>query len=177
MDVALSEKGAEFIMAWEGFRANCYDDGGKPGVGNCTIGIGHLVHQGPTTKADIDRWGTITLAHAIAQAQADAHLNGVVAIQQNIKVDLTPAQVDSLICLCFNTGPGALGAGHDLTNAVNSKPKAFEATAMKDWHDRVRAAFLEWAKPTVLQRRRESEAHLFATGKYTKAEGNTFANA
>lgn len=42
--IALSPPGAKFIGALEGFRAECYDGG--PGKGNCTIGIGHLVHYG-----------------------------------------------------------------------------------------------------------------------------------
>jgi len=172
VNVALSSKGAEFIKAWEGFRAECYDDS----AGHCTIGIGHLVHLGPTTPADRTQWGTMTLPHALAQAQADAHRNGIDAIAQNVKVSLTQAQIDGLVCLCFNTGPDALGTGHDVTKAVNSKPTIADPAALRAWNDRVHAAILEWAHPPELRRRRESEAYLFATGKYTKAEGNSFAN-
>jgi GH24 family phage-related lysozyme (muramidase) len=78
--IALSPTGAKFIGTLEGFRAECYDDGGT-GKGNCTIGIGHLVHLGVTTPADKKQWSTITLEHALALLQADAHRNGVVAIQ------------------------------------------------------------------------------------------------
>jgi len=127
--IALSPAGAKFIGSLEGFRAECYDDGG-PGKGNCTIGIGHLVHYGVTTPADHKQWSTITLEHALALLQADAHRNGVVAIQQNVKVQLTQPQIDALVSLCFNCGPGALGPGHAVTTAVNSKPKAASAAAM-----------------------------------------------
>ena len=52
MNVQLSPQGALFISRLEGCVLECYDDGGSPGVGHCTIGVGHLVHHGPTTQAD-----------------------------------------------------------------------------------------------------------------------------
>lgn len=163
--IALSTAGAEFIGSLEGFRAECYDDGG-PGTGNCTIGIGHLVHFGPTNGADRKHWGAITRAHALALLQADAHREGVVAIQQNVHVPLTQPQIDALISLCFNTGPGALAAGHAVATAVNSKPKVWNPMAMRAWRQRVGAAFLEWAHPSVLIGRRQKEIDLYCTGKY-----------
>jgi GH24 family phage-related lysozyme (muramidase) len=169
--IALSPQGAQFILAWEGFRAQCYDDSES----NCTIGIGHLVHKGPTTAADTAQWGTITEDRAMALALEDAKANGADAIQQNITVDLTQAQIDSLICLGFNTGPGSLGAGHDVTNAVNSKPG--DPSQYDAWYGRVKAALMEWANPSELTRRRQSEGDLFATGFYTQAQGNSFANS
>jgi GH24 family phage-related lysozyme (muramidase) len=170
--VALSAKGAAFIGAWEGFRSQPYNDS----EGNATIGIGHLIHLGPVTAADREHWGTITRGHAYALAQADAHRLGVVPISENVHVDLTQAQKDALICLCFNTGPGALGVGHSVTLAVNSKPRRWNLLAMRAWHARVKAALLLWAHPAVLLRRRESEAALFATGQYRKP-GNPYANS
>ena len=169
--MVLSPQGAQFILAWEGFRPQCYDDS----QGNCTIGIGHLVHKGPTTAADTAQWGTITSDRAMALALEDAKVNGADAIQQNITVELTQYQVDSLICLGFNTGPGSLGPGHDVTNAVNSKPG--DPSQLDAWYGRVKAALMEWAKPSELTRRRESEGYLFATGLYTQAQGNSFANS
>jgi GH24 family phage-related lysozyme (muramidase) len=173
MVVALSTKGAEFIAAWEGFRAACYDDSQK----NCTIGVGHLVHTGPTTENDRQHWGELTFEHALALMQADAHRCAIVPIQQSITVELKQAQIDALMSLCFNAGGGAVAPGHDVARAVNSKPKVSSPAAMKAWRDRVSAAFLEWANPPELRRRRESEAFLFRTGKYTRAAGNQFANA
>jgi GH24 family phage-related lysozyme (muramidase) len=174
--IALSPTGAKFIGTLEGFRAECYDDGGT-GKGNCTIGIGHLVHLGVTTPADKKQWSTITLEHALALLQADAHRNGVVAIQQNIKVPLTQPQIDALVSLCFNCGPGALGPGHAVTNAVNSKPKQASAAAMKAWRDRVSEAFMQWAHPAVLAGRRQKEIALFFTPPSTKSQpgGTTMA--
>jgi GH24 family phage-related lysozyme (muramidase) len=173
MNAVLSPQGANFIIAWEGFIDHCYDDSQK----NCTIGVGHLVHKGPTTAADNAHWGTINREKAIELMQQDAHANGLDAIRQSIKVDLTQPQVDALVCLAFNTGPGSLAPGHAVTSAVNSKPAKWNPIGMRNWRQRVHDAFMQWANPPELGRRRQSEACLFSTGKYTKATGNPFANA
>jgi GH24 family phage-related lysozyme (muramidase) len=173
MAVELSTAGAAFIGAWEGFRGACYDDS----RGNCTIGVGHLVHPGPTTTHDREHWGEITYAHALALLQADAHRTGIVPVEEAIRIPLKQPQADALISLCFNCGGGAVRAGHAVAVAVNSKPAAWRVLAKRSWRRRVSAAFMEWANPPELRRRRESEAYLFCTGKYTRATGNSFANA
>jgi GH24 family phage-related lysozyme (muramidase) len=174
--IALSPAGAKFIASLEGFRAECYDDGG-PGKGNCTIGIGHLVHLGVTRPDDHKQWATITLPHALALLQADAHRNGVVAIEQSIKVQLTQPQIDALISLCFNCGPGALAPGHVIAKAVNSKPKPPSTPAMRAWREQVSAAFMQWAHPAVLAGRRQKEIDLFFTPASTKSQpGGTTMN-
>lgn len=106
----------------------------------------------------------------------DAEANGLDAIRQHVRVRLTRAQVDALCCLCFNTGPGALSPGHAVTVAVNAKPHRWHPAAMSRWHSLVRAAMLVWANPPVLERRRLSEARLFATGFYTRPL-NRWANS
>ena len=133
MDPVLSPEGAAFIGAWEGFIEHCYDDS----RGNCTVGIGHLVHMGATTQADRDHWGTLSLPHAIALLQADAHRNGLDALEASVTVQLTQGQVDALVSLCFNCGPGALAAGHAVATAVNSKPARWNPLDMKAWRTRV----------------------------------------
>jgi GH24 family phage-related lysozyme (muramidase) len=173
MNAVLSPQGADFIIAWEGFIDHCYDDS----QGNCTIGVGHLVHMGKTTDADKTHWGTINRQRAVELMQQDAHKNGLDALNQSIHVDLTQPQVDALVCLAFNTGPGSLAPGHAIATAVNSKPSKFNPIAMRNWRQRVTDAFMQWAHPNELTRRRQSEACLFKTGKYTKATGNPFANA
>jgi len=171
--LSLSSQGARFIEAWEGFRAQPYNDSED----NATVGIGHLIHRGPVTGADRARWGNMTLAHALAQLQADMHVNAIQALASSLKVSLTVSQIDALCSIGFNCGPGALRAGGAVMLAVNSKPKTWNAVAMRAWRGRVEAAIMQWAHPTVLERRRRSEACLFRTGKYTKATGNPYANA
>lgn len=173
MAIELSSAGAAFVLAWEGFVDQCYDDS----RGNCTIGVGHLVHSGPTTSHDREHWGKISRGHAVALLQADAHRTGIEPISKSIKVKLTQAQVDALMSLCFNCGGGAVQPGHAVATAVNSKPRRWNVLAMRAWRQRVTDAIMQWAHPPELKRRRESEAHLFRTGKYTKATGNPYANA
>ena len=100
--------------------------------------------------------------------QRDAEINGLSAIRAHVTVKLTQAQVDALTCLCFNTGPGALDPGGAVTVAVNAKPRKWNLRTMQTWHDLVKQAMLEWAHPVVLERRRLSEARLFATGFYRR---------
>jgi GH24 family phage-related lysozyme (muramidase) len=171
--VRLSTAGAAFIAAWEGYRGECYDDS----RGNCTIGVGHLVHTGPTTGGDRHHWGAITREHALALLQADAHRTGIVPIEQSIHVPLKQSQIDALMSLCFNCGGGALAPGHAVATAVNSKPKRWNVAKMRAWRQRVSEAIMQWSNPPELRRRRESEAYLFRTGKYTRATGNSFANS
>ena len=172
----LSPQGGRFLLAWEGFRPECYDDGGIPGKGNCTIGIGHLVHLGPTTQADRQKWGSLSLASALHLLYVDVQRNCIEPLRASLRVSLTTGQVDALCSLAFNCGPGSLASGHVVMNAVNSKPHRWQLVAMRQWHARVQTAMLEWAVPPELRRRRLSEARLFATGKYTRASGNGYAN-
>jgi lysozyme len=48
----ISMDGLKYIEFWEGFSATKYDDGGQAGVGNCTIGYGHLLHLGPCNGSE-----------------------------------------------------------------------------------------------------------------------------
>lgn len=170
MSIALSVKGAQFIGAWEGYRPTVYADS----RGFATIGIGHLLHYSAPTQADrLMYW---QLPYALAQLQRDAERTGLQAIRRHVTVRLTQAQVDALTCLCFNTGPGALDPGRTVTVAVNSKPHRWNPVAMRAWHQRVQAAMLQWAHPSVLERRRLSEARLFATGLYRRPL-NPYANS
>lgn len=171
MTTTLSKQGAAFIAAFEGCVLHCYDDGGKPGVGNCTIGVGHLVHMGPTTAHDRIVWGTITRDRAFALLQQDA-AKAAAGVDQFRALNLTQAQKDALICFAFNCGTGALTGA--VGTAVKSKPKTWNLLAMRRWHNRVRDALLLWdhAGGVVLaglERRRRDEATLFATGKYVTA--------
>src|SRR3990172_5712579 len=50
-----SDAGLVFVAKWEGVVNQLYNDDWKPlatSEGNCTIGVGHLVHLGPCTYAD-----------------------------------------------------------------------------------------------------------------------------
>lgn len=164
----VSKSGLQFIAHFEGFVDKCYDDGGKPGSGNCTIGYGHLVHYGPTTPADHKRWGCITRAHALDLLRVDAHA-AVLGVRDAIKIPLTQGQFDALVSFAFNCGVGALKG--DVARAVNAKPKRWRLIKIRAWRKSVQNALLEWVHfqgrvNAGLKRRRIAEGNLFATGKY-----------
>lgn len=178
----LSPEGAGFIGAFEGFSPTCYDDGGRPGLGNCTIGYGHLVHYGPTTPADRRKWGNLTRPQAARLLAADAH-TALLGVERHITVPLTRAQVDALCSFAYNCGPEALAGA--VAAAVNSKPARpwpLNLAPLKAWHARVAAALEPWDHAAGqllpgLWRRRHAEAVLFAHRLYTTKQGNPFANA
>jgi GH24 family phage-related lysozyme (muramidase) len=167
--IALSPAGAAFVAAWEGYRARAYNDS----EGNATIGVGHLLHYGPVTQAELALYWP--LPYALAVLRADAARNGLDELHQSLHVPLTQGQVDALVCLGFNCGPGSLRADGLVMQAVNGKPRRYRLLAMRAWHQRVRTTMLAWAHPAVLERRRLSEAYLFATGLYRRPL-NPYAN-
>jgi len=175
----LSPAGAAFVGAFEGFEAVCYDDGGRPGSGNCTIGYGHLVHYGPTSDVDRRRWGAITRAQAARLLQRDAH-TALYGIERHVTIRLTQNEVDALCSFAYNCGADALAGG--VGEAVNSKPRIPTPSRLARWRARVAAALARWdhaggVELAGLKRRRQAEAVLFATGRYTLRQHNPYANA
>lgn len=81
---------------------NYYDDGGKPGVGNCTWGAGILAHLGPCTKDEIGK--------EVSQAAIEAEFARRVAVaergvRRNVrKQALNQDQFDALVSLAYNAG-------------------------------------------------------------------------
>jgi GH24 family phage-related lysozyme (muramidase) len=175
---ALSAPGAAFVGAWEGFRADCYDDAG----GNCTIGYGHLIHYGKTTPNDRTRWGSLTEAQGRRLLQGDAH-TALMGIERHIAVALTQPQIDALCSFAYNCGPEALtGVVGAAVNGKPRKPWPLNIRPLQVWHATVAAALLQWDHVggkvlPGLEHRRQSEGILFGSGKYTKAQGNSAANA
>lgn len=171
-----SQLGASFVGAFEGFRAEPYNDA----AGHATIGYGHLIAYASVDAAIREKWGTITRAQGIELLQRDAHV-ALAGVREYVRVALTQAQTDALVSFAYNCGPGALAGV--VGNAVNSKPRAWlPASRRVAWHRRVTDALMLWdhAGGVVLaglERRRLAEARLFETGRYTRAAGNPYANA
>jgi lysozyme len=106
--LTLSEAGLEFVARFEGFRAHPYNDAAAPP--NATIGYGHMLHRGPVTKTDLNRYPHgITVKAGLALLRADA-ATAVSAVRRSVKVKLTQAQFDALVSFTFNCGGGALAS-------------------------------------------------------------------
>lgn len=174
----LSPKGAAFIGAFEGFRAECYDDA----VGNCTIGFGHLVHAGRTTAADRAKWGTLTRARGLELLQADA-ANAAAAVREHVHVPLRQGQFDALVSLAYNCGAGVIPS---IAITINARPRYLYPRPTQEglisWRAHVQSTLLAYdhaggAELPGLKRRRQAEFVLFDQGHYTKASGNQYANA
>jgi GH24 family phage-related lysozyme (muramidase) len=81
---------------------NYYDDGGRPGRGNCTWGIGTLAHRGPCTADEIKRKvapAAVEAAFASRVAEAEH------AVRRNVPHQtLDQAQFDALVSFAYNVG-------------------------------------------------------------------------
>jgi lysozyme len=96
-DWTVSEDGAQFVSFWEGYVGSPYDDGG-PGVGNCTIGYGHLLHIGPCNGSE----GPASISKYTAQQwlQADLdHCGTYVAKYTTVRLTQTQYNIlTGLVC-------------------------------------------------------------------------------
>jgi lysozyme len=157
--VNLSDKGLAFIGGWEGFVGHPYNDA----AGNATVGFGHLIHVGPVTEADVQKWGTLSRDAGLHLLRSDAAL-AEQAVNQLVTRPLGQGQFDSLTSFTFNVGRG--GFQHStLLQDVNRRLGPAGAA-------RLTADFLRWdhaggVEIPGLRRRRESEARLFLQGDYT----------
>jgi lysozyme len=159
----LSAKGAAFIARFEGFVAEPYNDP----AGHATIGFGHLIHRGRVTDADRRRWGTISREKATRLLRADA-ARFERAVERAVTVRLSQPQVDALVSLAFNIGPGAL-AGSTLVRTLNAGNREAAADQFLRW-DRAGSP----PRPMAgLTRRRRDERRLFLTGLYAPPAGRS----
>lgn len=107
----LDDAGLRFIADAEGLRTQLYNDDWKPlatSQGNCTIGVGHLVHRGPCTYADP---AELPFAKGITEDQALALFRADVQSRVDAVLALTPRlnanQLAAMVSFTFNCGIGA----------------------------------------------------------------------
>ena len=103
----MSDSGLARIRQSEAFKARSYDDG----VGNATIGYGHLIRAGENFSAGI------TEAEAVALFRQDVERVVNPALDR-ITIALTQNQVDALGSFIFNVGTG--GFIKNLLSHVNA---------------------------------------------------------
>jgi lysozyme len=142
--VELSDKGAELIANFEGFRSEPYWD-----VNHYSIGYGTRSHQGD---------GPITRAEGLARLQRQVEANYGAAVDQINKrhdLHLNQNQFDALTSFAFNLGPGVLDADRPVGRALRAKKWKDVAQYMLDYN---RAGGQVLAG---LTRRRETESKLF----------------
>jgi lysozyme len=154
-DKRLSSGGERFIAGFEGVVLHPYND-----PWNATIGIGHLIHLGTVTQADLDRYRHFTYADALALLAVDVH--GVEAtLRRTIYVALNRNQWDALVSLVFNCGPGVLA--DRVGELVNHGQFAAAAEAWQAWCHGNGGVVLPG-----LVRRRQAERDLFLTPEAEK---------
>lgn len=156
---ALSTRGLELIAHFEGFSAVPYDDGGQPGLGNATIGFGHLLHLGAVTLTDRHHWNApMSRADGLYLLRRDADI-AVADVNRLVTVPLKPQEFDALVSFTFNLGGGALERSTLLTSLNHSGYASVPRSLMQYDHAGGRA--LEG-----LRRRRQAEGDVFAKGVY-----------
>jgi len=156
-DLQLSSRGAAFIAAYEGYRGSVYEDAG----GHCTIGYGHLLHLGRCTRADADRWGTLSRDRALALLWEDAGTYAAGVREALPDTELSQAQFDALVSLSYNIGNGGFRSSSVREVLDQDRP---DYAAVPD-------KLMRWVssggvKLPGLQRRRANEGRLFTTGLY-----------
>lgn len=166
----VSTKGLHFIEQWEdgpshGPFLQPYNDSAN----NATIGVGHLIHQGPVTVSDVKHYAEYTGLHGRERPHPfndkDAYALLAVdvgwvqtAILAYVHARLPQTVFDALADLTFNCGPGCL------TGTVG------ELASKRDYPG-CAEALLAWDHSAGivnegLRARRLSERALILTGDY-----------
>lgn len=143
----LDVDGIEHLIREEGFRKVPYNDS----AGHCTVGVGHLLHRGPCTAADRERW-TLTDAEVREVLRKDiARFERAVrsAFRGRHALKATQPRFNAAVSLAFNIGEGGF--------ASSTVKKRIRDGALRAAAD----AFLMWDKPPELRPRRERERKLF----------------
>lgn len=143
----LSSDGARFIAGWEGCVLRPYNDSAS----NATIGVGHLIHLGPVTVADIRHWRGFTRAKAIALLQLDVDVVER-QLREHITIELDQHEWDAAIDITFNCGVAVLEG--DVGKLLDAGRIEAAGNAMLDWDHAGGIVVLG------LKRRREADRRL-----------------
>ncbi len=161
--LALSDAGAAFIAAFEGFGATPYD--APYPVRDCVIGYGHVIHSGPCTSADFETWGRITAQQGQALLQSDIDATFVPAIRAGIPgTPLTQPEFDALVDWVYNEGPVYITVRSSVRSALRATPPHYASVP----RDLMRYVYASGRKLCGLYRRRVSEVSLWSTGSYAR---------
>ena len=103
----VSQRGLDLIARFEGVVLHAYNDP----VGHCTVGVGHLLHEGNCTRGDYDTYGTksnpkLTREQAFKLLRQDV-ARFKPAVERLVTVDLNQNEFDALVSFAFNVGIGS----------------------------------------------------------------------
>ena len=105
-ELRLSSQGAALIAEFEGKSTVLYNDP----AGHCTIGIGHLVHEGPTCGCEAEA----RFANGLSDEECyELFINEDVPryeqpVRDLVSVPLKQSEFDALVSFTYNVGAGAL---------------------------------------------------------------------
>ena len=150
------------LASWEGIGPNGFNRAYDDPTGNCTIGIGHLVHLGPCTPAELARVYSSDELVSLHERDVEDHSR---QIGDFIGFDLLQTEYDALVIFSFQQGSGGLGEpkNQGILEAIAVGPEVWDLDHIYlVWSSR----YTSKAPPPII-RRRAAEALLFTTGTYT----------
>lgn len=148
---SVSTAGMSLIENFEGFRSCPYRDA----VGVWTIGFGETAGIGPGTPC----WSRAAAESRLRKRVNRDYLRPVLNLADAVGLQLTQTEADALASGTYNLGPGWLGRGKTMGDAIRSKNR-----------QRIADAFLVYTKaggrelPGLVTRRRR-ERELFLKGR------------
>jgi GH24 family phage-related lysozyme (muramidase) len=172
----LSRDGVNFLIELERPVPGLYTDN----AGNCTVGVGHLVHPGACVSlakaAPTANMAGLTTQEIEYLRRETPFLNGLApndmrrlltadvtisetAINDRVTVGLSQTQYDALVSLCFNVGANNF-INSSLLKKLNHGSYGAIANEMRRWNKS--GGFVNQG----LVNRREREAELFDNGRY-----------
>jgi lysozyme len=150
----LSKRGLDLIAEFEGFVPYAYNDA----AGHATVGYGRLLHHGPVTAKDRERYGTRDkpkVSHELGRRMLEEDAEAFERIVQSfVKVPVTQGEFNALVSFSFNVGAGAL-RDSTLLRLLNKRKRRRAARQFKRWNKAGGRVLLG------LTRRREAEARMF----------------
>lgn len=115
-ELSLSASGVKLMRINEGFKTNVYNDN----AGNCTVGVGHLIHSGKCNGDQTERPFLSGISESAAEEifRTDSKKT-TDDVRSIVKVPLTQAQFDVIFSMVFQYGRGTISKSSFLL-AVNN---------------------------------------------------------